>query len=274
MKMLTVLVAVCGSLAVTAAPAATPEIPEPSTRLVLPGGPPVDGAYRAAIEIALPDGWHTYWRNPGDAGLPPIFDTSASGNLAAFEVAFPAPERWTDGFSTSIVYHDLATFPVRIVPVDPGRPVDLQVAMTFGFCREICIPEAASFSARISPDDPPAPIAAALVAAAAARVPVPEAAAPAGAPRLVSVERSGDDPATALLTLTVETADPAATDLFAEPPEGWWLTVPRKVAAADGRAVFELPLKGMPKAAEIAGAAFRFTLVAPGGAVEADRTLD
>src|SRR5215831_19456743 len=49
------------------------------------GAPAVRGAtsYLAGVEIALDEGWKTYWRMPGDAGVPPNFDWSGSSNVAA-----------------------------------------------------------------------------------------------------------------------------------------------------------------------------------------------
>lgn len=273
MKTSLIPAAVLTVLAVGAA-AAAPDIPEPSTRVVDPGGAPGPDGYRAAIEIALPAGWHTYWRNPGDAGLPPVFDAAASSNLAGLDVSWPAPERWTDGTSTSIVYKDIATLPVRVRPQDPSAPVDLRVSVFFGYCHDICIPATADLAAQFAPDDPADPSAAAIVAAAERRVPVAEPDAGADAPRLAAVTRTGDDPKTAVLRIEVEAADAAFVDLFAEPPEGWYLAVPRRVGTAGDRAVFELPLKGMPRGASPAGAEMRFTLVAPHAAVEAVRRLD
>src|SRR5262245_10040225 len=46
---------------------------------------------RAGIEIKLLPGWKTYWRYPGDSGVPPAFDFSASQNLKSATVLFPAP---------------------------------------------------------------------------------------------------------------------------------------------------------------------------------------
>ena len=46
----------------------------------------------AAVEIRLAPGWHTYWRVPGEAGIPPRFDWSGSQNLAAVAYEWPRPE--------------------------------------------------------------------------------------------------------------------------------------------------------------------------------------
>src|SRR6516165_3721570 len=45
------------------------------------------------LELRLTPGWHTYWRNPGDAGIPPAIDWNGSENFAGAEVAWPAPKR-------------------------------------------------------------------------------------------------------------------------------------------------------------------------------------
>ena len=68
-----------------------------------PGGE-AGGARLAAVEIALDRGFKTYWRHPGEAGLPPAFDWSGSANLAAVEVLWPAPRRFQDAGGVSYGY--------------------------------------------------------------------------------------------------------------------------------------------------------------------------
>ena len=50
------------------------------------------GQIGGGIEIALEPGWYTYWRNPGEAGVPPVFDFSGSENVASVDVMYPAPD--------------------------------------------------------------------------------------------------------------------------------------------------------------------------------------
>src|SRR5450631_1823940 len=59
---------------------------------------------RAGIEIKMQPGWHTYWRYPGDSGVPPRLSFSGSDNLAAVKVLFPAPHAFTDEAGTTIGY--------------------------------------------------------------------------------------------------------------------------------------------------------------------------
>src|SRR5438067_6610655 len=49
------------------------------------------------IAFQLQPGWKTYWRNPGDSGVPPRFDFSKSENIEAVTVLWPAPMKFDDG---------------------------------------------------------------------------------------------------------------------------------------------------------------------------------
>ena len=87
-----------------------------------------DRVVRAGVEIKLQPGWKTYWRYPGDSGVPPSFDFAASENVKSVTVLFPAPKRFEDGGGTSIGYGDDVIFPLRITARDAGKPVTLRSA--------------------------------------------------------------------------------------------------------------------------------------------------
>ena len=92
----------------------------------------------AFVEVAMPKGWKTYWRNPGDAGgVPPGFDWSRSENLGSATVLYAAPHRLTDDAGDTIGYKDHVTFPVLVVAKDAKKPVRLALDMTFGICKDI-----------------------------------------------------------------------------------------------------------------------------------------
>lgn len=256
-------------------PAATvragPSIPTPETALAV-AGPDGRGGYDVGVGIALPAGWHTYWRSPGDSGVPPVFDWSASENVAAFEVSWPAPGRYFDGFGTSVVYEGTVTLPVRVVAADPAAPVRLAVRLDYGYCKDICVPATAEFSADLDPAAARDEAAAASIAAARATVPVPEASAGPDAPRLVSLEVAGEGE-DARVTVAVEAADAERVDLFVEGPDGWYLSPPERLSAGVGRAVFAISLDGRTKKAVLSGAVLRFTVADGARSVEALRGL-
>src|SRR3954465_3279158 len=86
-------------------------------RLVL-GNKDPSGRRIAGVEIKLEPGWKTYWRNPGDAGIPPRFDWSRSRNLGEAVVTYPAPERLDENGSVSIGYTEDVIFPVTLSAKD------------------------------------------------------------------------------------------------------------------------------------------------------------
>src|ERR1700692_4696786 len=67
------------------------------------------------IAFELQPGWKTYWRTPGDSGVPPRFDFSKSDNIEAVTVLWPAPLKFDDGAGGhSMGYHDGIVLPLRI----------------------------------------------------------------------------------------------------------------------------------------------------------------
>src|SRR3984893_839388 len=93
------------------------------------------------IAFQLPGGWHTYWRNPGDSGVPPRFDFSKSDNVEAVTVLWPAPQQFDDGAGgVSLGYHDQIVLPLRIVAKSVEKPVTLRVAIEYAVCEKLCIP--------------------------------------------------------------------------------------------------------------------------------------
>lgn len=119
---------------------------------LLPGWRMENGHHMAAIEIRLAPGWKTYWRAPGEAGIPPRFDWSASSNLSNVTVHWPAPHAFHQAGMRSIGYKDGVILPVEISPARPGDPVDLRLTLDYGVCREICVPVSEARNAMLAPD--------------------------------------------------------------------------------------------------------------------------
>jgi DsbC/DsbD-like thiol-disulfide interchange protein len=113
-----------------------------------------DGSRVAAVEIRLAPGWHTYWRVPGEAGIPPDFDWSGSRNLAGVAYEWPRPQVFDSFGLTTFGYEDRLVLPVRLTPHDPSAPLDLALALDFGVCADICVPAEAEVTAMLLPDAP------------------------------------------------------------------------------------------------------------------------
>lgn len=132
-------------------------------------GAGVAGRFHAGIEFALEPGWKTYWRHPGEAGVPPQLDWAGSTNLANARVLYPAPGRMQDAGFWSLGYKTSVVLPVEITPKDPGQPVGLALTLEYGVCKDICVPVEAKLALTVAAGRPlPA---APQIAAALLRVP-------------------------------------------------------------------------------------------------------
>ena len=239
-----------------------------AVRLIAGGAVNGSASLRAGIEIRLAPGWKTYWRYPGDSGIPPRFDFSKSHNVKSVNVRWPAPQRLTDEGGTSIGYkHDLI-FPLEVVPEDRSKPVTLSFAIDYGVCEKLCMPVDAAAELTI---DGKATEQDQRIAAAEARVPKPATLVQDGAFSIRTVKREAS-------RITVDVAYPAgeSVDLFAEGPAAdWALPVPSPVQGApEGAQRFTFELDGLPPNTKPDGATLRLTAVAGERAIEVPYRLD
>ena len=97
------------------------------------------------IAFQLQPGWNTYWRTPGDSGVPPRFDFSKSENIEAVTVLWPAPMKFDDGAGGhSLGYKGQVVLPLRIVAKNADKPVTLRADINYAVCEKLCIPVEAS----------------------------------------------------------------------------------------------------------------------------------
>lgn len=124
---------------------------------VLPGWQMQNGHFMAGLELQLAPKWKTYWRAPGDAGIPPQFNWSGSGNLRSVVVHWPSPAVFHTNGMQSIGYHDHVILPIEVVAIDPGKPIDLRAEVDLGICKDICMPAVLQLAALLTapgkPDD-------------------------------------------------------------------------------------------------------------------------
>jgi DsbC/DsbD-like thiol-disulfide interchange protein len=139
-----------------ASPVESPWVKETYSKVRLVSGAVDDhGETRtlAGVQIRLEPGWKTYWRSPGDSGVPPHFDWSGSKNLKEAQVLYPAPRRFADATGSAIGYEEEVVFPVKITPERLGEPVELKLNVAYGLCKTLCIPNEASLSLALPPQD-------------------------------------------------------------------------------------------------------------------------
>ena len=229
------------------------------------GSAGVEGFIRAGIEIRLKPGWHTYWRYPGDAGVPPRFDFAASQNVETVQVLWPAPRRLTEEGLTVIGYTEDVILPLVVVPRDRTKPAMLRLAIDYAVCERLCVPmqattELALTGAASSHDD--------VLAQALARVPKRRVLGE-GSP--LAVRSIAREAASTGARIIIDVAGPANVDVFAEgPTPEWALPLPVALASsAPGVQRFAVALDGAPPGVRYEGALIAITAVAAGEAIEA-----
>lgn len=131
------------------ATAARSDIAQPF-KVSLISGDQEGGVWQAGILVELEPEWKTYWRMPGDSGIPPQFDWAGSENSASIEVGFPVPRRFNDAAGETIGYHDQVVFPVFVKPEKLDAAVSLQLNMFFAVCKDVCIPAKAKAEAALN----------------------------------------------------------------------------------------------------------------------------
>ena len=207
----------------------------------------------AGVEVKLDGDWKTYWRSPGDAGLPPTLDWNGSANLASATLLYPAPERVTVlGIQTFGYKHDVL-FPVDVALAEKGKPLDLKLKLDILICAEQCIPKSIDLALSV-PAGPATPDAADAQALAKARAAVPTDSRTTGL-SVKSVQEVSDKGEPALQVVATAQVPFDKPDVIAEVKPDVALGTPKVALSADRtQATFLVPLqRHLPVGAHLAG---------------------
>jgi DsbC/DsbD-like thiol-disulfide interchange protein len=224
---------------------------------------------RAGIEIKMQPGWHTYWRYPGDSGVPPRFSFSGSDNLATVKVLYPAPHALTDEAGTTIGYKGNVILPLQVFSRQKDKPVTLRAKIDYAVCEMLCVPVEANVELTLAAGGADN---GALVAAEA-HVPKPVAAAEAG----LTARRANDDKRKPLVFVDLAAPTGQPVELFVEGPSAEWaLPIPKPAPGAPpGHAHFAFELDGLPPGVDPKGPfELTFTIVKGDRATEVKTHLD
>lgn len=118
---------------------------------LIEGSSQADGTHQAAFEIILENGWSTYWRVPGEHGIPPIFEYAESRNIKDLIIHWPAPDVFVSGTGLTIGYKNRVVLPFTIIPEASTQKAELNLSAFFGVCSEICVPADAKVSVLLDP---------------------------------------------------------------------------------------------------------------------------
>jgi DsbC/DsbD-like thiol-disulfide interchange protein len=222
------------------------------------------------IAFQLQPGWKTYWRTPGDSGVPPRFDFSKSENIEAVTVLWPAPSKFDDGAGGhSLGYKNQIVLPLRIVAKNADRPVTLRTDINYAVCEKLCVPVEANaelaFASVASTED-------SALFAALDTVPKPANIGDPNPLTIRDVKREGKSS----VVVDVATPDAREVSLFVEgPTPDWALPVPTLLEQSPpGVKRFSFELDGLPPGANPEGAALKLTLAGGDRAYEFNVNLN
>jgi DsbC/DsbD-like thiol-disulfide interchange protein len=208
--------------------------------------------HKAGLYIKLDKGWKTYWRNPGEAGIPPNINATGD-NLAEMTIDFPLPIRITDESGVSLAYHDEVVFLLNLKPKNVDKPLDVQLTSFFGVCEKVCTP--AKFDGALSLSSASAVSDAALISKWQARVPK--------SGNIVTSAKVKDKQ----LVLNISQA---VSDIFVEGPDSYYFRAPN--FNLDGTSATFI-IDGLQKPGDLAGADLRITIDAIGQGLEQHVTV-
>lgn len=118
---------------------------------ILPGWRTAEGTHMAGLSIRLAPGWKTYWRAPGDGGIPPQFAWNGSQNISGAAFHWPVPDVFDQGGVRAIGYAEHVVIPVELTLPDTASPALMRGEVQLGVCLDICVPVFLSFSAELPP---------------------------------------------------------------------------------------------------------------------------
>jgi thiol:disulfide interchange protein/DsbC/DsbD-like thiol-disulfide interchange protein len=148
-------------------------------------------SFWVALEFNIRDGWHTYWRNPGDSGQATTLKWALPPGFTAGDIVWPTPHRFELPPLVNYGYAKHAVHLVNVVaPKDlkAGAPIMLSAKASWLVCADVCIPEDAELQLKLPAIAQPGaadPAAAALFAAARAEL-------PSAAPAVTNARIQGD----------------------------------------------------------------------------------
>lgn len=150
-----------GTIAILVAPVSAGETPWQDVapgvklRLISSGHVKPDGTTLVGLEIAMPEDSKTYWRVPGETGLPTVLDFSASTAVLSHEILWPYPQREDTGDYLDYVYFGTTVLPIEVT-VEPGE-AHAEIDAMLGVCSDICLPAQAQFSLPLVDAEPDRP---------------------------------------------------------------------------------------------------------------------
>ena len=226
-------------------------------------------SWSAGVEIDLAEGWKTYWSMPGEAGIAPRFDWTKSLNVTDVELRWPAPARYSDASGETIGYAGRVVFPVTVRPLDPARPVELALDLSYAVCKDLCVPARVKLSQTLDRRTAMSSVDAVRIGEFESQVPQREA----QELEIATASVEGDGALRLVVVLKGRAAD-ASTDIFVENFERAYFRAPRLDSRSGDRSVFHLAIDDLAAPDELRGQILRLTVVTATARLVGDVTVE
>ncbi|WP_416798909.1 protein-disulfide reductase DsbD domain-containing protein [Ciceribacter azotifigens] len=234
--------------------------------VVLPADP--EGRRQAVLQIEPEPGWITYWREPGDSGVPPAVTMAPSGGFALERIDFPVPKRIDAGDVTDIGYDHAVALPLSLSGPPAGQEATLEATAFIGLCKNICIPFQAALTVALPANEAADADEARIVTDALGSL-------PAKAAPDFAVERHAISADLKRLTLEVALPEGAQdAQAIVTGPSGYVFFASASASGAGGKTTIEVPVGHLPKNYAIAGKRWDALVIAGGRAIETVLAFD
>ena len=223
------------------------------------------GVREAALQIEPAPGWLTYWREPGDSGIPPQVAPAPDSPFVLGPLSFPPPKTLDLGDMRELGYDQAVLLPLTIT--GPPAPAQLTATAFIGLCRNICIPFQAEFTVDL--DDAASAEETALIAEAKARLPEAPSADFALGKFALSPDRT---------TLHLELRAPAGArkspEILVSGPSGYLFSDSRITRLSDGLLSVDMPIEKLPHNYEFKGKTWELLVIAGSRSMETTLAFD
>ncbi len=210
-----------------------------------------DGVVRGVLQIEPKDGWITYWREPGEAGIPPKITLDPASGVSLVSMAYPVPRLIENGEITDIGYDRAVSLPFQLKAIDKAAAGKIDLTAFIGVCQNICIPFEASFS--IDARDAGHDDAEARRLLEEARETLPEAASDDF--KVLDFHITPDKTMLGVQLQLPENA-PKETEIIIAGPSGFAYYEPQNMVRDKRKLSFYMNIKGLPKTYQVQGSSW------------------
>lgn len=205
--------------------------------ILLPADPA--GTREGALVIEPQPGWVTYWKEPGDVGIPPSLTPAPGASYAVSRIDFPPPKLLDAGGMRDVGYDQPVVLPLTLSGSAGDDPVTLSAFI--GVCRNICIPFQAELTVASSAGETEIEAEKALITTA--RAALPEAPSPG-----FSAQHHMLQPDLKRLDVTLSLPPSSVPPrFFLTGPSGYVFVEGTFSTAADGQTLLSVPIRKLPK---------------------------